>query len=465
MADLNIQPNALFTADNLYVLNGMNSACIDLIYLDPPFNSKRLYKAPVGSKAAGAAFEDMWSWKDVDSALMVRLSETHPFLVDYITAIERIHSKAMMAYIAYMAQRLFEMHRVLKPTGSIYLHCDPTAAHYLKVIMDRIFGAKNFRNEIVWKRRFETHNLAKKHFGRIQDRLLFYTSDEAKFKKAFLPYDEEYIGKNYKHEDARGKYATFPCTNETGGNTPYVFRGVERAWRFQKSRMEQMYRDNLLVQNKPGGPFRYKKYLKDTDGVPVQDIWADIPAVRGNEDTGYPTQKPLALLDRIIKASSNEGDVVFDPFCGCATTCVAAQRLRRRWIGIDLSPKTEEMIRERLADDVGALFNDFTHYSTLPGRNDVKGMAKMEAKPQLYGEQEGHCAGCKEHFEARHLEVDHIIPSSKGGGDFYANYQLLCGNCNRIKGNRPMEYLVKAIEARKAKRAVFGATPSSLREG
>jgi len=415
MAALNIKPNALFTADNLYVLNGMNDACIDLIYLDPPFNSKRLYKAPVGSKAAGAAFEDMWSWHDVDAALMVRLSETHPFLVDYITSIERIHSKAMMAYIAYMAQRLFEMRRVLKPTGSIYLHCDPTAGHYLKVIMDRIFGRSNFRNEIIWFYH-DTPGRPKKDFARKHDTILRYAKSE---KWAF---------------------------NADSVRIPILPASKER------------YKTARTLGGK-----RYVGGKSASEGKIPESVW-QMPAVKRNakESTGYPTQKPLALLERIIKASSNEGDVVLDPFCGCATTCVAAQHLHRQWIGIDLSEKTEGLIRDRLADDVGALFNDFTHFTDLPDRSDVKRMTKQEAKSILYGEQEGDCAGCKEHFEARHLEVDHRIPRSKGGGDFYANYQLLCGNCNRIKGNRPMEYLVKVIEARKAQRAVFGATPASL---
>ena len=414
MATLNIKPNALFTADNLYVLNGMNSECIDLIYLDPPFNSKRLYKAPVGSKAAGAAFEDMWSWKDDDSALMVRLSETHPFLVDYITAIERIHSKAMMAYIAYMAQRLFEMHRVLKPTGSIYLHCDPTAAHYLKVVMDRVFGAKNFRNEIIWFYH-DTPGRPKKDFARKHDTILRYTkSGEWRFNAdsvriPILPASKE----RYK-------------TARTLGGRQYV--GGQSA----------------------------------SQGKIPESVW-QMPAVKRNarESTGYPTQKPLKLLGRIIQASSNEGDVVLDPFCGCATTCVAAQHLHRRWIGIDISETTGDLIRDRLKDDVGALFDDFGHFTDLPDRKDVEPMSKRRAKPLLYGDQAGDCNGCKRHFEIHDFHVDHIIPSSKGGGDFYANYQLLCGNCNSIKGNRPMEYLVKAIEARKAKRAVFGATPSS----
>jgi len=414
MATLNIQPNALFTADNLYVLNGMNSDCIDLIYLDPPFNSKRLYKAPVGSKAAGAAFEDMWSWEDVDSALMVRLSETHPFLVDYITSIERIHSKAMMAYIAYMAQRLFEMHRVLKPTGSIYLHCDPTASHYLRVVMDRIFGKNNFRNEIIWFYH-DTPGRPKRDFARKHDTILRYTKSD----------DWVFDSDSVRIPILAASKARYKTARTLGGKQ-YV--GGESA----------------------------------SKGKIPESVW-QLPAVKRNarESTGYPTQKPLKLLDRIISASSVEGDVVLDPFCGCATTCVSAQHLRRKWIGIDLSEKTEALIRDRLADDVGALFNDFTHFTDLPDRRDVKRMTKKEAKPILYGTQEGNCAGCGEHFEARHLEVDHDIPKSKGGGDYLDNYQLMCGNCNRIKGNRPMEYLLSVIAKRKAQRRIFGATPGA----
>jgi len=420
MTALNIQPNALFTADNLYVLNGMNSECIDLIYLDPPFNSKRLYKAPVGSKAAGAAFEDMWSWEDVDSALMVRLSETHPFLVDFITAIERTHSKAMMAYIAYMAQRLFEMHRVLKPTGSIYLHCDPTASHYLKTIMDCVFGMRNFRNEIAWC--YTGPSGAKHNFPAKHDVILRYSKSQVwtfNADSVRIPYKE-------LHSD-KGKKA-------------------------------KLWGDKGKLQNE-----EVRRSYEARGKVP-EDYWLDIPSgghIPPDERLGYPTQKPLALLNRIISASSNEGDIVLDPFCGCATTCVSAQRLRRKWIGIDLSEKTGELIGDRLADDVGALFNDFTHYAKPPTRGDVKRMTKREAKSILYGEQEGHCAGCGEHFEARNLEVDHEIPRSKGGGDYLDNYQLMCGNCNRIKGNRPMEYLLMVIAKRKAQRRIFGTTPGA----
>jgi len=468
MANLNIQPNALFTADNLYVLNGMNSECIDLIYLDPPFNSKRLYKAPVGSKAAGAAFEDMWSWEDVDSALMVRLAETHPYLVDYITAIEVMHSKGMMAYIAYMAQRLFEMHRVLKPTGSIYLHCDPTASHYLKVVMDRIFGAANFRNEIVWKRMkgAKGSQHASKSWGRSSDAILYYAaSDKAQVRPHRELTAEEVAAKFDKQDENGRRYfddsAHIFCSRGQGArpNLCFEWRGFTNphpsGWRLSKARLEEEFQKGNIVITEDGKLER-RKYLDDYRGMPMDNVWIDVPPATGGEYTGYPTQKPLALLDRIIEASSNPGDIVLDPFCGCATTCVSAQRLGRRWIGIDVSDKAAVLIRERMADDVGALFDDFTHYAKPPMRGDVERITKQAAKPILYGTQAGHCAGCKDHFEARHLEVDHVIPRSKGGGDYLANFQLLCGNCNRIKGNRPMEYLLMVLAKRQRAHKVFG---------
>jgi len=412
MADLNIKPNALFTRDNLYVMNGMNSESIDLIYLDPPFNSKRLYKAPVGSRAAGAAFEDMWKLDDVDRAYLLQLAEKFPHLYKYIESIKMSHSESMMAYIAYMAQRLFEMHRVLKDTGSIYLHCDPTAGHYLKVVMDFIFGGKNFRNEIIWFYH-DTPGRPKRDFARKHDMILRYAkSDEWAFNAdsvriPILPASKE----RYK-------------TARTLGGKQYV-----------------------------GGTSASK-------GKIPESVW-QMPAIKRNarESTGYPTQKPLKLLDRIIRASSNEDDVVLDPFCGCATTCVAAQHLHRRWIGIDLSTTSADLIRDRLKDGVGALFNDFTHYTELPDRRDVQRMKPKAAKPILYGKQSGNCGGCKRHFEACDLEVDHRIPKSEGGGDFLENYQLLCGHCNRIKNNRPMEYLLAILKNREAQRSFFGPIP------
>ena len=188
--------------------------------------------------------------------------------------------------------------------------------------------------------------------GAAHDIILWYGDPEKSvYRKQYTKYDPEYIKENYKHRDHRGRYATFPCTNKAGGNAVYTFRGVTEAWRFEKKRMQQMWEDDLLTQARPGGPFRYKKYLADAKGVPIQDIWTDVPAVRGREATGYPTEKPPALLERIIKASSDEGDIVLDPFCGCGTTVNAAKKLNRQFIGIDISSFAIDLIRDKKLKD------------------------------------------------------------------------------------------------------------------
>ena len=402
---MNVKPNTLFTNDNLFVLNGMNSECVDLIYLDPPFNSKRFYSAPIGSKAAGTSFKDMWSWDDVDFALLQRLHEQHPDLVQFVHSISGSHGSPMRSYITYMAQRVLEIYRVLKPTGLLYFHCDPTASHYLKIMLDFIFGANNFRNEIVWH--YKTGGAGKRWFAKKHDILFFYSKSG------------DYNFSQYK----------------------------------EKSYLSHKYGFSNIEIKKDGKGFYREIYARD--------VW-DIPALRGNqpESVGYPTQKPLALLNRVIQASSNEGDVVLDPFCGCATTCVAAQHLHRQWIGIDVEKKSGDLIAERLADEVGGIFTNFIHRTDLPQRTDCEIInlknprTKTDLRKTLYGEQEGRCNGCKELFEIRHFHIDHIVPRKKGGGDFRENLQLLCGNCNSRKGARPMEYLNTLINRNK-KREFF----------
>ena len=407
---MSVKPNTLFTGDNLYILAGMDSESVDLIYLDPPFNSKRLYKAPIGSKAAGAAFKDMWSWDDVDQARLESLLEEYPSLFYLVSFTGLAHSKGMAAYLLYMAQRLVEMKRVLKPTGSVYLHCDPTASHYLKPLMDMIFGKNKFRNEIVWC--YTGPSGGKRNFPAKHDVIFRYTKTD------------DWV---FNPDDVRVPYKSLSTQHGEGGATGGI-----------------------------GG-----KLTKDTvpayksKGKIPEDWWDEMSPVGRikNERTGYPTQKPLALLDRIIKASSKEGDVVFDPFCGCATTCVSAQNLRRKWIGIDISEVAATLVAERLADAQG-VFTNFTHRSDVPVRTDIKLVdlsvpkTKTAIKKRLYKEQKGICSGCLVAFEARNLDIDHIIPESKGGPSHYDNYQLLCGNCNSIKGNRPMEYLRAKIKAR-----------------
>ncbi|GHT36364.1 hypothetical protein FACS189427_07830 [Planctomycetales bacterium] len=393
--------NTLYTNDNLYVLSGLNSELVDLIYLDPPFNSKRTYSAPVGSKAAGASFKDMWTWKDVDEQFLGTLAINFPTLAKYITNIGTIHSKAMMAYLTYMAQRVIEMHRVLKDTGSLYLHCDPTASHYLKLLLDSIFGRQSFRNEITWS--YHRWTSSSKAFQRTHDTILFYAKNKTN--------------------------SVFNAQME-----PYSQLSKHKAKRFSK------LENGVLIQNYTEDIVREKT---------MRDVWEiSILNSQSKERTGYPTQKPLAVLHRIIKASSNEGDIVLDPFCGCATTCVAAQQLDRKWIGIDIEKQPVKILIDRLSDDAG-LFKDFIATDQIPKRTDLKIVLPSESvKQRLYKEQQGRCNACGTEFDIRHLEIDHIVPKSKGGGDCYENYQLLCGSCNRIKGNRPMEYLRMQIDTR-----------------
>ncbi len=417
-------------------MRGMNSGSVDLIYLDPPFNSKANYAAPIGSQAAGAAFKDTWSLSDVDAEWINLIEAKHPALHRVLLAAMTDSDKS---YLAYMAARLVEMRRVLKPTGSIYLHCDPTMSHYLKLVMDAIYGRKAFRNEIVWKR-FNFHADAQR-FGAITDRVLFYNVGDA-FNPVREPYSEEYIKSKFTHEDDDGRRYRLADLNAPGGRGPvYEFHGVTKPWRMTRDKIEALDAEGRIY-TKSEIP-QLKRYLDEMPGQAVADLWADISPInpRAKERVGYPTQKPLALLRRIIAASSNPGDVVFDPFCGCATALIAAEELERQWIGIDISPKAAELIQIRMRDELG-MFYDGAHRTDVPRRSDLGDLAPYRShKSTLYGIQSGDCAGCGAHFEARHLEVDHIIARQKGGTDHIGNLQLLCGSCNRIKGDRGMEYL------------------------
>ena len=466
MPEPNFTNRTVWVGDNLHVMRGINSACIDLIYLDPPFNSNQDYAAPIGSIAAGAAFKDTWTLSDIDVHEHGELADRSPAAYSVIEAARNASGKSMMSYLIMMAVRLIEMERILKPTGSIYLHCDPTASHYLKLLMDSVFGRSTFRNEIVWKRQ-SSHNRAKR-WGPIHDTILFYARNRFTWNRVLRPLDKEYVDKFYRHSDDHGRYRisdlTGPGTRE--GETGRPWKGIDpssrrRHWEVPPDRAlpewfefpagydklsVQQRLDTLETQDLVHWPKRgimpgFKRYLTSKSGAPINDMILDIGPLssQSKERTGYPTQKPVALLERIISASSNPGDMVLDPFCGCATTMVAADRLERQWAGIDLSPLAVKLVNERIADDRGQLWGGANVVDRLPQRTDLGKLPNYRThRHRLYGEQEGVCVGCETHFPFKVMEVDHVLPKSRGGTDHIENLQLLCSHCNRSKGNKTM---------------------------
>ena len=392
----NFASGTVWTGDCLEVMRGMNSETVDLIYLDPPFNSNANYAAPIGSTAAGAAFKDTWSLSDVDAEWINLIEQKHP-------AVHRVLLAAMTdsdkSYLAYMAARLLEMPRLLKPTGSIYLHCDPTMSHYLKLLMDATYGRRNFLNEVIWY--YRGAGVPKKARARRHDVVLWYAKQNGDHRFNPDPIRQPYADatvKRFSHYigNVRGDVDFGPQSLNPSGKHP----------------------DDVITHIQPIAPSAKARL-------------------------GYPTQKPIELLQDIISSSSNPGDMVLDPFCGCATTLVAADRLDRHWVGIDLSAKAAELVVQRVEADQG-LWRTIVHRKDIPRRDDLGKLPAYNSpgnRQTLYGEQAGDCAGCGEHFQLVNLTVDHIIARSKGGNDHIDNLQLLCGHCNSVKGDRGMEYL------------------------
>ncbi len=367
-----ITRNTLFYGDNLPILREyLPDECVDLVYLDPPFNSSRsynvLFQDESGAEADAQikAFDDTWHWGLAAEATFHALATQAPDRVSRMIGALRefVGPNQMLAYLVMMAARLVELHRVLKPTGSLYLHCDPTASHYLKIILDAIFGVENFRNEIVWKRT-TTHSDAQR-WSPVNDIILFYTKSAVfTWNPQYGPYNSEYIAEKYRYNDndERGPYTLDNMTSPNPRpNMMYEWKGhpsPPNGWRYSKETMQKLDAEGRvwypdLKDKRP----RLKRYLNEMPGRVLDNVWIDINPINSQaaERLGYPTQKPLALLERIIRASSNEGDWVLDPFCGCGTAVVAAQQLERRWIGIDITHLSIALQKIRLKDMFGLL--------------------------------------------------------------------------------------------------------------
>ena len=386
---LNVKNRTIYCNDNLNILKGINNNCIDLIYLDPPFNSGRDYTGARKSMAELAKFKDSWDENDENIEWWFAIKEKHPRLYLYLKDVDDYANKSTQVYLTMMAVRLLEMHRILKDTGSLYYHCDQSAGHYIKIMLDIIFDMRNFKNEIVWG--YRNGGVSKRYFPKKHDTILFYTK-----------------------------------------NNKYTYTPIQETILYDKP----FFTGDGIQPNKEG-KYPVKVYTRDVweDGVkPIINV--------SKERVGYPTQKPLALLERIITASSNEGDVVLDPFCGCATTCVAAEKLGRHWIGIDVWEDACNIIGKRLNKDFDLWEGGTIHKLTRPPVRtdtdpDTKSQKKREyipdeVKEMVWQRDEGQCRNCG---AKENLQYDHIIPHSKGGSNEITNLQILCRNCNLNKSN------------------------------
>jgi len=384
-----MKTNVLYYGDNLEILKNRDyfpDECVDLIYLDPPFNSKKDYNilfkenGGVESEAQIQAFTDSWHWTQSAQDTYVNVTTKGPDKVS--TLIGALHqvlgNNDVMAYLVMMTARLIELHRVLKSTGSLYLHCDPTASHYLKLVLDQIFGPANYRNEISWKR-FNFHADARR-FGRVSDRIFFYTkSDNFVFSRLKTDFSEWYLDNKFTYSEEDGRKYSLDNLNPPGGRGPiYEFHGVIKPWRFTQEKMMKLDAEGRIYTTSKVP--RLKRYLDELPGQAVHDVWTDIPPInsQAKERLGFDTQKPLALLERIIQASSNEGDVILDPFCGCGTAVVAAQKLNRKWIGIDVTHLAINLMRVRLKDS----FNIKAEVIGEPA--DLGGAKELASQPNKY---------------------------------------------------------------------------------
>ena len=473
----------LYVCDNLRVLRGLDTDSIDLVATDPPFNAKRVFNAPLGSKAAGQ-LDDRWHWDEVTDEWFDLIADEHRGVKEVIEAAAVIEGgeittkgdvrtgrvkNSTAAFLCWMAPRLIEMARILKPTGSLYLHCDDAANSYLRLMLDAVLGRRCFRNAIVWKRtarKFKGSQHAPKRFNSEADTLLFYAaSDNAQFNAAAVAdeYTESEIAERFKHADARGPYYLDTAHNRRSAaprpNLCYEYRGFKppykSGWKVGMDRMQALDAEGDIIPD-PSGQDRLMRKIRPGVGRHKGSIWSEIPDSSTLERTGWSTQKPVALYERIIRASSNPGDLILDPFCGCSTTLVAAERLGRQWIGCDIDPQAEPVVKTQmdklLNPEQRSLFHvagEMTTRKSPPRRTDIPRMADPKLRELVWRHQHQRCKNpyCDSRPRAVDLHLDHMIPKVRGGSDAPENRIGLCGNCNTRKGRKAWGAFLSAERA------------------
>ena len=386
--------NKLYYGDNLEVLRKyIKDESIDLCYIDPPFNSKRNYNQIYNNlgkedQAQAQAFVDTWTWDNHANEALEEIQSNYQGkftsqTIDLIDGLTKVLGKgSLLAYLVSMTLRIVEIHRVLKSTGSFYLHCDPTASHYLKIVLDTVFCSQggDYIAEITWER--TSAHSDSKTFANTTDVIFLYSKRILMFNQQFKPYSEEYLKKYYKHQDGRGRFLDRDLTagGLSGGGYNYDWKGIKKLWRCPIETMQKYEEQNKLYYTRNGTP-RLKQYLEEMPGVPLTNLWNDIPPInsQASERLGYPTQKPEALLERIIKASSNKGDVILDAYCGCGTTIAVAERLERNWIGIDITYQSISLMLKRLEDSFGKNVLDKIELNGIP--KDLESAKALATKP------------------------------------------------------------------------------------
>lgn len=401
--------NQLYYGDNLDILRRyIKDESVDLCYIDPPFNSKRNYNQIYNNigredKAQAQAFTDTWTWDEAAILGFNDIIANHGAVftkqsIELILGLERVLGKgSLLSYLVHMTLRIAEIYRVLRSSGSFYLHCDPTASHYIKLVLDSIFCAGRqgeYRNEIVWKR-INSKGLAFTRFASNHDVIFYYSkTKDIIWNAQYKAHDPKYIADFYKYVEPetgrRYRLGDLTNPNKNRPNLTYEFLGITRVWRWTKERMQKAYKDGIVIQSSKGGVPALKRYLDEQEGTPIDDIWVDILPVQsqGDESLGYPTQKPETLLERIIKASSNEGDVILDAYCGCGTSVAVSERLNRNWIGMDITYQSISLILKRLEEHFGATTlkniklsgvpEDFASAEALANKEDDKTRKEFE---------------------------------------------------------------------------------------